>query len=293
MTLFAKDPPILAVDVANIAHRAYHANKHLSIGSGDDARPTGHVYGSVKILLPLIKRYTKKGQQPELWWALEGSPERRRRIYPEYKAGRERNFEPYPEVRKLVLRFPGQAIYHPKLEADDILALMVREAEGLGRDIVLVTTDRDLWQFVGRQQVKVWCKDHVVNLAEVVATFGVNSNRSVALAKTFFGDTTDNIPPAVKGMRHKPILDLINDNEIFNLDDFKEYIQDLPERIQDKLERHWDAVERNWKLVQLAKKAGSRLRTRTGPDNPDRLVAYLETFKCKSLYEPVRELWPQ
>ncbi len=293
MTLFAKDPPILAVDVANIAHRAYHANKHLSIGSGDDARPTGHVYGSVKILLPLIKRYTKKGKQPELWWALEGSPERRQKIYPEYKAGRERNFEPYPEVRKLVLRFPGRAFYHPKLEADDMLALMTHRGMRGKRDIVLVTTDRDLWQFVGHAGIKVWCKDHVVQTAEMVATFGVHTWRSVAMAKALFGDTTDNVPPAFKGMRHKPMLDLINEQEICSPADLKHHLHELPEKAQERIEKEWDNLERNWRLVKLVANPNMKIRDRQGPDTPDRLVSYLETFKCKSLYEPVRELWPR
>jgi 5'-3' exonuclease len=293
MTLFAKDPPILAVDVANIAHRAYHANKHLSIGSGEDEKPTGHVYGAVKILLPLIKKYTKGGKQPELWWALEGSPKRRQKIYPEYKANRQRNFEPYPDVRKLVLRFPGVAFHHPRLEADDLLAVMTHPGMRGKRDIVLVTTDRDLWQFVGHPGIKVWCKDHVVNPVEMVATFGVNSWRSVALVKALFGDTTDNVPPAFKGMRHKPMLDLINEREIQDPADLKACLHELPEKAQERIEKGWEALERNWRLVKLVADPRMELRSRKGPGTPDKLVAYLEQFACKSLYEPVKELWPR
>jgi 5'-3' exonuclease len=292
MTLFAKDPPILAVDVANVAHRAYHANKHLSIGSGDDETPTGHVYGSVKILLAVIKKYTKGGKQPVLWWALEGSPERRRKIYPGYKAGRERNFEPYPEVRKLVLRFPGRAFYHPKLEADDMLALMTHPGMRGKRDIVLVTGDQDLWQFVGRPGVKVYAKDHAVSTAEMVAKFGVHSSKSVALVKALFGDTSDKVPPAFPGMKHKPLLDLINEHEIRSPVGLGEYLTDLPEKTQARITKLWADLERNWKLVKLIANPNLKFKTRPGPETPDRLVAYLEAFKCKSLYDPVKELWP-
>lgn len=291
MGLFSTDPPILAVDVANMAHRAYHANKHLSIGSGADEQPTGHVYGSVKILLPLIKKFSKGGRLPTLWWALEGSPARRQEIYPEYKANRERNFEPYPEVRQLTLKFPGRAFYHPRLEADDVLAVMTHpDVRGKTQDIVLVTMDRDLWQFVGRPHVKVWYKDHVVQVAEMVARFGVYHCRSVALVKALFGDTTDNVPPAFPGLKHQPLLNLINEHEIFNPAAFQAHVEELPSKAADRIVAEWETLERNWKLVKLPSKARG-LRTKDGPANPDALVAYLEQFKCKSLYDPVRVLW--
>lgn len=291
MALFSKGPPILAIDVANLAHRAYHANKHLSIGSGDNRQPTGHVYGSVKILLPLIKRWAKAGCLPELWWALEGKPTRRKKIYPGYKSGRDRDFEPYPEVRKLVLRMPGRAFYHPGLEADDLLALMTHEGMRGKRSIILVTTDRDLWQFVGHSCVKVWCKDHVVQTAEMVAEFGVHSRKSVALAKALFGDTTDKVPPAFKRMKHQPILDLINKHEIRSPVGIGEYLEELPEKTRRRIEKEWDNLERNWQLVKLWADTQLEIKHQKGPTNPDRLVSYLERYKCKSLYEPVKGLW--
>jgi len=291
MTLFQRDPPILAVDVANIAHRAYHANKHLSIGSGDDKKPTGHVYGSVKILLAVIKKFTKRDKRPELWWALEGSPERRQKIFPGYKAGRERNFEPYPEVRKLVLRFPGRAFYHPKLEADDMLALMTHRGVRGKHDVVLVTGDQDLWQFVGRAGIKVYAKDHTISTAEMVAKFGVHTSKSVALVKALFGDTSDKIPPAFPGMKHKPLLDLINEYEIRSPLGLYGNMEELPEKVQARMKELWDDLERNWKLVNLVADPNTKFKTRQGPTSPDRLVAYLEQFRCKSLYDPVKELW--
>jgi 5'-3' exonuclease len=291
MSLFAKDPPILAVDVANLAHRAYHANKHLSIGSGDDKQPTGHVYGSVKILLPLIKRFTKKGEMPTLWWALEGKPTRRQKIYPGYKAGRERDFEPYPAVRKLVLRMPGRAFYGSVMEADDILAMMTHKDTRGTRDLVMFTGDQDLWQFIGRPGVKVWAKDHVVQMAEVVAKFGVHTPRSLALAKALFGDTSDKVPPAFPSMKHKPLLDLINEREIFTPEAFRRHLVELPEKMQARIKKLWPDLERNWRLVKLTSKLNPNVKVKEGPDSPDRLVAYLEQFKCKSLYDPARELW--
>jgi DNA polymerase-1 len=291
MSLFAKEPPILAVDVANLAHRAYHANKHLSIGSGERAKPTGHVYGMVKMLLPLVKRFSRGDKLPTLWWALEGRATRRREIYPEYKAGRKRNFDPYPDVRKLVLRMPGQAFFHPRLEADDLLAVMAHPDTRKDREVIVVTTDRDLWQFVGRPGVKVWCKDHVVQSAEMVATFGVYHCRSLALVKALFGDTTDNIPPAFPGMKHGPLLSLINEKTLASPETLWEHLEGtpLPPKIRDRMQAEWPTLERNWKLVKLRSKHAYELHE--GPSTPDKLINYLEGFQCRSLYDAVKVLW--
>lgn len=289
MSLFAKEPPILAVDTANLAHRAYHANKHLS--TGPDKRPTGHVYGAVRMILPLVKKWTRGGKKPEIWWALEGRPTRRRKLYPEYKANRKRNYNPYPDVRRLILRMPGQAYYHPSLEADDLLSVMTHPELRGNRDIVLVTTDRDLWQMVGRPGVKVWCKDHVVNVAEMVATFGV-SHQALSLVKALFGDVTDNIPPAFPGMRHNPLLTIINDHEICNPTKFREHLSELPVQTKERISENWKVLERNWGLVKLARRPTPKIRVAAGPSDPSRLIAYLESFQCKSLYDSVRELWP-
>jgi len=291
MTLFSKEAPILAIDVANLAHRAYHANKYLSVGSEEDRKPTGHVYGSVKMLLSLIRRWTKGGKQPYLWWALEGKSTRRKKIYPEYKANRTRSFDPYAEVRKLVLKFPGLAYYHSQREADDILAMMTHPQLREKRDIILVTTDRDMWQFVGQPGVKVWCKDHIVQPSEMISAFGVESYRSVALIKALFGDPSDNIPPAFKGMRHKPMLDLINQHEVYTPKALQSYVHELPEKAQEKISTLWNNLERNWDLVKLPKRPNPKIQIRKGPSNSNKLVAYLKKFQCKSLYAEVMELW--
>jgi len=292
MTLFASPPPIVAIDVANLAHRAYHANKHLSIKDDKGVSiKTGHVYGSVKILLGLVKRWTKGGKPPELWFALEGKPTRRLKLYPDYKGNREpREFEPYPGVRKAVLRLPGRAYYNPNMEADDILAMLAHPDTRGQRDIILVTTDRDLWKFVGAPHVKIWCKDHFVSTMELAATFGVEDRRAVPLSKALFGDSTDNIKPAVPKMRKQPVLDLINSAGLRTIKQFELALDQLPDRYQERLQAHWTDLTRNWEVVKLPSKP-KPMRVAEGPTDSTNIVKYLETYKCRSLYDAVKELW--
>lgn len=286
--MFGAKPCILAVDVANLAHRAYHANKHLKTRSGTRS---GHVYGSAKVLLGLITKFTRGGKAPKLWFALDGRPTRRLKLYPDYKGNRgEREFEPVPDVVKLVRCFPGVVFEHDALEADDILSILTHKSYRKGRDLILFTTDRDLWRNVGRSGVKVYARDHFVDPLELIATFGVKDRRAVTLVKALFGDSSDNVKPAVPRMRKKPVLDVINAHGLRTLDDVQNHLSDFPANIQTKLTEHWDDLARNWKVVRLPLKPRPMTRSK-GPKTAEELVAFLESFQCKSLLEPAEKLW--
>lgn len=286
--MFSPGPCILAVDVANLAHRAYHANKHLKTWGG---KPSGHVYGSAKMLLALVDKFTRRGTRPELWFALDGRPVHRLKLYPEYKGNRgEREFEPVPAVDKLVRYFPGTVYSESQLEADDILSILTHKSYRENKELILVTTDRDLWRNVGRSGVRVYAKDHFVDQREMVATFGVSDRRAVTLVKAFFGDSSDNVKPAVPRMRKKPVLDVINEHRLRTLDDVKAHLSEFPSGIQIKLQEHWKDLRRNWRVVRLPLKPRD-LNSSQGPKTPDKLVAYLERYQCKSLLEPAEKLW--
>ena len=72
----------------------------------------------------------------------------------------------------------------------------------------------------------------------------------------------------------------------------REHLSELPTQTQDRIVENWKGLERNWHLVKLATKPTPKIRVSDGPKTAARLVAYLETFQCKSLYDSVQELWP-
>jgi 5'-3' exonuclease len=297
MTFFSQPSRILAIDVSNLAHRCYHRFKHLSIPNDnyeDGQRPTGHIFGVTNSLLSMWRKHTVGDHTPIFWFAVDREPTRRLRLYPDYKGNRpERSFEPVPEVEQLVRRFPGVTMEHPNLEADDIMACMAHPSYREDRYVVLVTNDRDLWKFVGRRSVGVWLKDHIVEVAEVEAEFGVTNPKAIPLVKSLFGDETDNIKPAVPRVRRAPILNLIEQRSVTTLEQFKaEVVPHLPQNIYDRFRENWGRLKRNWEVVKLPSKPLKGITKHLGPKNPKPLVKLLQEFRCKSLYEKVEALWP-
>lgn len=275
--------PILAVDVYNLAHRALNAYSNLTA----EGKPSGHVYGFVRMLLS----YCKKHGTHDVWYALEGIPEARKKLLPEYKANRPHNHSKLlDEIRELVYLLPGQVWYNPGLEADDILAMMTHKEKRGDRPLIIVTSDRDLYQFVGRDGVMVYNKDHIVDEVEVRANFDV-APRSVALVKAVFGDTGDNVKPAIPFLKRAPVLEFIENKQLKTIDDLREHCNELPPAIHSKIDEHWKDIDRNWKVVKLRTKFVTGTTITPGPKSPLRLLNFLKKFHVKSLYEPVKELW--
>ena len=95
-------------------------------------------------------------------------------------------------------------------EADDIIATYAREAEAAGREVIIVSSDKDLMQLI-RQGVQMYdpMKQKAIDRAEVIARFGVGPElvRDVlALA----GDTSDNVP-GVPGIGVKTAAQLLQE----------------------------------------------------------------------------------
>jgi DNA polymerase-1 len=284
--LFGRETPILAWDVANLAWRSYNKFKHLT---RKDKHPSGHVFGVTRSILAMVK---KQPERPVLWFALEGYSSRRRRIFPEYKANRQkRNFDPVAEIEALVKLMPGVTFYHPGLEADDLLAMMTNPELRGSKPVTLVTGDHDLWKFVGKPGVTVWNKDHAVDPIEVAATFGVSRGKCITLIKALFGDTSDNIPSASHQTRQQEIRDLVEELGLTNLKQLRASLSKLSSKVRTRLENDWDTLDRNWKVVKLSTKVDPKVTRQAGPKTPGPLIEYLRGFECRSLYEEVKRLW--
>jgi 5'-3' exonuclease len=249
----------------------------------------------MNILLGLFKKHSVGSKHPKVWFALEGEKgsDQRRKILPDYKGNRkERNFDPYEEVAQMCRYINGVTMGHPLLEADDVLAQMAHPKLRKNRRLLIVTGDRDLWLYVGRKNVGVWLKDHVVDVVEVGAEFGIDNPRALPLVKALFGDPSDNIKAAVPRLRKAPILKLINEWDVTTLAGFKDQvIPQTPGKVQVKLKKGWGALVTNWKCVRLHSKPMDALRKKKGPPTQRRLLDYLQEFQCKSQYDKIRVFW--
>ncbi|MBP7868354.1 MAG: DNA polymerase I [Acidobacteria bacterium] len=189
------DSTVYILDTLSQVFRAYYAIQ--GDFTAPDGTPVKAVFGFVHMLRKLME--TRK---PAYFVAAAdpGGPTLRHRKAAAYKANR----KPVPEDLKaqvpLVFDVLG-AFGIPVLvvegfEADDVIARLVREARANGREAVVLSSDKDLFQLVGDGVTVADTRaDVTYGPEEVKAKFGVPPERITDyLALT--GDASDNIPGA-------------------------------------------------------------------------------------------------
>jgi DNA polymerase I len=197
---------VYVVDLSSYVLRAYHAIAPLSSPSGE---PTGAVHGMVNMLEKMLRE-----RSPQLMAvALDAGRETfRKQIYPEYKANR----PPAPDdlrsqlqrCEQIVLGFHAAIYKQDGVEADDLIATVVRRARELKLKVVILAADKDLMPLVG-DDVMLWdtMRDRVFGAPEVEERFGVRVDQVQDLL-ALMGDTSDNIP-GVPSVGPKTAMELL------------------------------------------------------------------------------------
>jgi DNA polymerase-1 len=197
---------LVLIDGSGYIFRAFFALPPLTDPNGV---PVGAVFGFCNMLFRLVQ--DMPGDQLVVVFD-KGKASFRDAIYADYKANR---MEPpddlapqFPRVREAAHAFGLPVIELDGYEADDIIATYAREARAAGREVIIVSSDKDLMQLI-RQGVQMYdpMKQKAIDRAEVIARFGVGPElvRDVlALA----GDTSDNVP-GVPGIGVKTAAQLL------------------------------------------------------------------------------------
>ncbi len=200
------DDVLYLVDLSGYVFRAYHAIAPLNSPSGE---PTHAVFGTVNMLERLVRQC-----KPQLLAVAMDSrtPTFRKELYPDYKANRP---PPPPDLKQQMKRvwevveaFPIQVLQQDGVEADDVIATVVRECREQGLRVVIVSADKDLMQLVG-PDVVLWdtMRDKVFGPEEVQERFGV-AIEQVRDVLALMGDSSDNVP-GVPSVGPKTAKDLI------------------------------------------------------------------------------------
>ena len=195
------------IDTMGYVFRAYHALPPLSNARG---LPTQAVLGVVNMVRKLIQ-----DAQPDALVAVWDSagPTFRDERFADYKANR----PPMPETLSPQLPYIRQALAAYRVpvlaadgyEADDIIGTLARKAAAAGRDVVIVSSDKDLLQLVGP---RIWVlnpsREQLLDDEQVEAKLGVKPGQ-VADYLALLGDAVDNIPGA-PGIGEKGAQQLIS-----------------------------------------------------------------------------------
>ena len=248
----ASPPPgdrrtLYVVDISGYVFRAYHALPPLSSPSGE---PTHAVLGVTSMLLKLIAQ-----KRPALMAVAMDSRTKsfRHQLDPAYKANR----PPAPldlkqqmeRVREVVEAHGIEVFQQDGMEADDVIASLVRRARERDLSVVMVSADKDLLQLVGD---RVWMldpmRDRLYGREETRAKMGVEPNQVRDLL-SLMGDSSDNLP-GVPSVGPKTAVSLLQEHG--DLDGIYANLERIERtKLRDKLREHREAAYRARELVSL------------------------------------------
>ncbi|MGE5663637.1 MAG: DNA polymerase I [Deltaproteobacteria bacterium] len=223
------------IDGHNVLYRTFYALPRLS---APDGTPTNAVLGTARILLKILRE-----ENPDAIAAVFDSrePTPRHALFPEYKANRlaipEELAAQIPVVKEAIDALGVPRLEVPGVEADDVIGTLAAAAEVQGMDVVIVSSDKDLYQLVSeRIRVRDGLKDRPIGVAEVRETFGVGPGQVVDLL-ALAGDPSDNVP-GVPGIGEKTASALLR--EFGSLDNLLDHADRLKGARRAKIEANAD-----------------------------------------------------
>ncbi len=234
------------IDGHNVLYRTFFGVPRLT---APDGTPTNVVLGVARILLKILRE-----ERPDAVVAVFDSrePTPRHAIYPEYKANRLKTPEDLaaqiPVVDEMIDALGVRRLSVAGAEADDIIGTLSRLAEERGMDVVIVSSDKDMYQLVSpRVKVRDGLKEHTVGEAQVEEVFGVPPGK-VADLLALAGDPSDNVP-GVPGIGEKTASELIR--EFGSLDEVLAHPERLKGARREKIEKGADAARLALRLVTI------------------------------------------
>lgn len=239
---------LLLIDGNGFFYRSFFAIRNLSTRDG---RPTNALFGFIRACHQLLE--TLAPTHVVVAWD-GGVPHARLSLVPEYKAQRppmpDALRAQYPDIVDYLDRARIPMVRMEGEEADDVLASLSDWAVREGSEVLMATSDKDMYQMVGdRTRIVPAAKDAaLIDSDGVLEKTGVYPHQIVDwLALT--GDTVDNIA-GVPGMGPKTAARLLGRFE--SIDGLWRRMEEVePVKLRQSLEEHREVVERNRKVVRL------------------------------------------
>lgn len=245
-SLLPSSPPLILLDLNGYIFRAWHALPPLSTRSGI---PTQVVYGVAQMLLKLLREYPRSPMG-----AVMDAPGKtwREERFPEYKAHRppapEGLVQQIPIALELVEALGVPVLTLPGYEADDLIAALARKSAREGREVLIVSGDKDLLQLVG-EAIKVFdpMRELLYTPKEVREKWGVPPARLPELL-ALSGDAVDGIP-GVPGIGKKRALEILGSAP--TLADLLADPQRIPAAYRKRVLAARERIEEGLRLITL------------------------------------------
>ena len=279
------------VDGSSYIYRAFHAMPPLTTSSG---RPTGAIKGVSNMMMSL--KNENDGSSIITVFDAKGKTFRSD-IYSDYKANR----PPMPDELRLQLdpiKSICSAIGFPiveieGVEADDVIATIVKMATEEGYSCVISSLDKDLMQLVEDPAVSMinTMTNKKFNEKDVIEKFGVKPNQ-IRDMLALVGDSSDNIPGVPK-VGQKTAAKWLN--EFGDLESIKENASSIKGVVGENLRNSLDDLDRNINLVSLKQdvdiqvKFSDLLTQNPDDDELNKIFSELEFATVKNSDEKIKE----
>jgi DNA polymerase-1 len=237
-TLGVKMKRVMVIDALNMFIRNYIVNPMIS----SNGNPIGGAVGFLNSVKKLMRE--AKPDQVIICWDGAGGSQKRRQTVKEYKQGRRILMEMLNEMPIIQLMLD-------RVEADDIISMVVSNTRYKGWQKVIVSSDKDFLQLLDEETVlyrpiqkKAWTKKTVTE------EYGITPENFV-LARAIAGDKSDNLV-GVRGAGLPTIskrLSFLNEDTLHTLQEIYDYCSETDSKV-----KFYSNVVENWDLVETSQK---------------------------------------
>ena len=244
---------IVLIDGHSILNRAFYGVPDLTNSEG---LHTNAVYGFLNIMFRELDE-----EKPDFLAVAfdRKEPTFRHQMYAEYKGTRKGMPDELHEqvpIMKEVLRAMGVTVMElPGFEADDILGTMAKRSEELGRQVTILSGDRDLLQ-LATDQIRICIPRtrkgettyEYFDAAGVKEAYGVTPTEFIDM-KALMGDTSDNIP-GVPGIGEKGAGQIIA--QYGSIENAYAHVAEIKaKRARESLSEHYDMAQMSKVLATI------------------------------------------
>ncbi len=204
---------ILLLDGNSLAYRAFFA---LPLLTNEHGIHTNAVYGFTMMLQKIME----EENPTHMLVAFDaGKTTFRHATFGEYKGGRQKTppelSEQFPYLRKLIDAYGIKRYEQEMYEADDIIGTLSKQAEVKGRQVVIVSGDKDLTQLATDNTTVYITRKGITDIekytpSHVQEKYGLTPIQIIDM-KGLMGDSSDNIP-GVPGVGEKTAIKLLKEH---------------------------------------------------------------------------------
>ncbi|MBC7498542.1 hypothetical protein H7170_02760 [Candidatus Gracilibacteria bacterium] len=221
---------LFVIDAYNLIYRMFYAIPEMTTRSGD---PVNAIFGVAKFLRSLAI----DNPDAALIVTTDVGKSFRANIYTKYKGTRDRmpdNLRSQIDgVFALFAAADIETLSREGYEADDIIGSIAHQHENNEYQIVIVSSDKDLCQFVRDGHVHIFdaMKQKFLKEKDVIEKFGV-PYQQVCDYLAIVGDSSDNIP-GIAGFGPKKAVDLLSKYD--TLQGIYDHLEELTPKMQEVL----------------------------------------------------------